>query len=184
MFIGVRRESSAVYPRACGEHAHSQAEVVDQIGLSPRLRGTPRSPPAGADRTRFIPAPAGNTPAGPLPDPRLAVYPRACGEHLFDLIQKCERPGLSPRLRGTHPGRADTPASCRFIPAPAGNTKNYGFILTGDSVYPRACGEHAFTGRLRLLDLGLSPRLRGTPRRHHARCAEIRFIPAPAGNTA
>ena len=184
-----------VHPRACGEH---------------RRPGGPR----GA-ASRFIPAPAGNTgsssvaphPADVGSSPRLrgtrirvyrqhrtrssAVHPRACGEHVS------RRPPMSlkrwrtvhPRaLRGTHRAghETDDADDRRFIPAPAGNTRDCqraAWIAAhpGSSprlrgtrllrrtaalprtVHPRACGEHCSSENNTLLSCGSSPRLRGTP---------------------
>ena len=51
------------------------------------------------------------------------------------------------------------------------------------TVHPRACGEHKQLGRLGLTRAGSSPRLRGTQRVINHQAGELRFIPAPAGNT-
>ena len=133
---------------------------------------------------RFIPAPAGNTTAAESVWRFAPVHPRACGEHIGDLRSKCFHIGSSPRLRGTpNPGRERQP-SYRFIPAPAGNTWLGRWMVTPCSVHPRACGEHHNPPMSSLPAAGSSPRLRGTHAHRTAGGALLRFIPAPAGNTA
>ncbi len=173
----------AVHPRACGEHPKCDASLLGPYGSSPRLRGTHSMVPTLQPSDRFIPAPAGNTvPRCRLSQP-VSVHPRACGEH-----PKCDASllgpyGSSPRLRGTPCRTADAIASCRFIPAPAGNTcptKDRRWQLP---VHPRACGEHAdMLGEASKVH-GSSPRLRGTLHRDRDNGDRTRFIPAPAGNT-
>ena len=175
--------NGSVHPRACGEQSFGAVSIGFHSGSSPRLRGTA---PLGAFEDalqRFIPAPAGNSlrNAGRLP--LTSVHPRACGEQtpLRKLVPFLN--GSSPRLRGT--AFQPLPPDCRsrFIPAPAGNRFLASHFLLLASVHPRACGEQ-FPDRI-LFDttFGSSPRLRGTV--HVARVLywEVRFIPAPAGNS-
>ena len=70
----------------------------------------------------------------------------------------------------------------RFIPAHAGNSVNEhaGRILY--TVHPRACGEQIQRNSERGTISGSSPRMRGTAPGPDHGIAEIRFIPAHAGN--
>jgi len=81
--------------------------VVRRLGLapgsSPRMRGTLQDLPRQFLHIRFIPAHAGNTAILVASSRRIAVHPRACGEHFLS----------SPTSVLTG----------RFIPAHAGNTK-------------------------------------------------------------
>ena len=70
----------AVHPRACGERTVTADSNAARTGSSPRLRGTDESRAADRDRSRFIPAPAGNGPHRTPAALRYAVHPRACGE--------------------------------------------------------------------------------------------------------
>ena len=93
---------------------------------------------AGAPSLREKPAPRkGYAPAAGKP----TVHPRACGEHLVEI--------------------GDRSARRRFIPAPAGNTRERAFagII---AVHPRACGEHLDLQPGSMPITGSSPRLRGT----------------------
>ena len=136
-------EFKGVHPRACGEHSDSSVQVGDQVGSSPRLRGTRIFQHPNHVPHRFIPAPAGNTSPPARRWPPRSVHPRACGEH------SCRKPlmgcstGSSPRLRGTR--------QTVFPGTP---------LMT---VHPRACGEHMPPIDVIAKGNGSSPRLRGTP---------------------
>ena len=52
----------SVHPRACGEQRTTNKNDSSIFGSSPRLRGTVYAVGLGGDRSRFIPAPAGNRP--------------------------------------------------------------------------------------------------------------------------
>ena len=111
-----------VHPRACGEHWVGYGLPDQAGGSSPRLRGT-RSVRLRADNFgRFIPAPAGNTPAKAVRTVCPPVHPRACGEHAVRSDLDNAVPGSSPRLRGTLWPAWEMGPRKRFIPAPAGNT--------------------------------------------------------------
>ena len=109
--------ATPVHPRACGEHEHGVAEA------------------SGA--ARFIPAPAGNTPA---------IAPLLLGAA-----------GSSPRLRGTLSAGRSQPHGHRFIPAPAGNTHPHDGVLASSPVHPRACGEHRACQELVIVQVRFIP---------------------------
>ena len=157
------REIFAVHPRACGEHQGQGLSLQHCHGSSPRLRGTQ------GDVLRFR---------------RIdQVHPRACGEHPPQLLGDVHAGGSSPRLRGTHTAEMLDPEGRRFIPAPAGNTRECRSPKARVPVHPRACGEHLEQTAPISLPSGSSPRLRGTPAGISQRAVAQRFIPAPAGNT-
>ena len=131
-----------VHPRACGEHIAAEVEFERTYGSSPRMRGTLVESASADVGLRFIPAHAGNTSIQTTRHCRVAVHPRACGEHGLRARQSLSGSGSSPRMRGTpHPARYQ-PADGRFIPAHAGNTASTRTMLVPDTVHPRACGEH------------------------------------------
>ena len=136
---------------------------ADGIGSSPRLRGTRWLIHLRRRRTRFIPAPAGNTKSRLCPTRAPPVHPRACGEHRHRRSFPALGCGSSPRLRGT-PQLRDA-------------------VDVAHLVHPRACGEHPTKADQGSSSNGSSPRLRGTLLRAGSFFLAGRFIPAPAGNT-
>ena len=134
--------NGAVHPRVCGEHVVHPGLKCARLGSSPRVRGTRPIPDVPWLPDRFIPACAGNTHLSRWWVLKLAVHPRVCGEHNNRSIQRYDRLGSSPRVRGTleeNPGFLETP---RFIPACAGNTPAPSGTETLETVHPRVCGEH------------------------------------------
>ena len=152
-------------------------------GSSPRVRGTlPRDTSSPACR-RFIPACAGNTRSQQESSTRNSVHPRVCGEHgkVLEIILK--QTGSSPRVRGTRRHSSRASLISRFIPACAGNTPVVTSAPRAHSVHPRVCGEHAVGPPVPPTVYGSSPRVRGTRLPCLTGLAEVRFIPACAGNT-
>ncbi|APH57206.1 Hypothetical protein GbCGDNIH6_1372 [Granulibacter bethesdensis] len=132
---------------------------------------------------RFIPAQAGNTSLHNRSPRSLTVHPRAGGEHQIEDIGHIDRPGSSPRRRGTRPGCQLPAQHVRFIPAQAGNTFRHTAVRLTFPVHPRAGGEHlAMRGQPRQV-FGSSPRRRGTLITAYQIMEMNRFIPAQAGNT-
>jgi hypothetical protein len=131
-----------VHPRARGEHSKNSIVTFNANGSSPRSRGTPISAQVQARVTRFIPALAGNTWAGPSCRCASAVHPRARGEHPALPCLVLPLFGSSPRSRGTHLRRGRVGRRHRFIPALAGNTTKAKIASILISVHPRARGEH------------------------------------------
>ena len=174
---------AAVHPRACGEQRTYGFMGGSSSGSSPRLRGTVEGRRRGRPRQRFIPAPAGNRirPVSRVRAP--PVHPRACGEQGNRLAIIRTSLGSSPRLRGTGLLQFETLLLGRFIPAPAGNRPRPGGAASSRSVHPRACGEQSFRRSCLPVNVGSSPRLRGTADRSDETILTVRFIPAPAGNS-
>ena len=95
-----------------------------------------------------------------------------------------ETRGSSPRVRGTPPDALRGLRHRRFIPACAGNSGLVEVPCWALPVHPRVCGE---LGQQRVPDhdvAGSSPRVRGTLQLLHAHAAQLRFIPACAGNSS
>ena len=99
------RSPSPVHPRSRGEHLEGGANRHDVSGSSPLARGTRQDQGRGDHCVRFIPARAGNTPAGRLHRPASAVHPRSRGEHLYGVTPVTQEHGSSPLARGTPPKR-------------------------------------------------------------------------------
>ena len=174
--------TSAVHPRVCGEHGRRSWRVAPITGSSPRVRGTFRLESLYALSRRFIPACAGNIPAGARRHARPTVHPRVCGEHHLPLNKLCQSPGSSPRVRGTSTDCSVDRTRTRFIPACAGNITNAGARAPQSPVHPRVCGEHGGRPLSHSPVRGSSPRVRGTCNGAEHGDDLRRFIPACAGN--
>ena len=91
-------------------------------------------------RVGSIPACAGEPlrgPTGPRPG---EVYPRVCGGTDRVVVTVGASSGLSPRVRGNRPRRAQDKTELGSIPACAGEPRKYVASDTSDRVYPRVCG--------------------------------------------
>ena len=106
-----------------------------------------------------------------------------CGEHRQQALADEQQFGSSPRVRGTPSPRFLLRLVLRFIPACAGNTATTQSGRGRYSVHPRVCGEHHNLGLGFQLEIGSSPRVRGTHTHNTERPRRGRFIPACAGNT-
>ena len=200
----ILHRDSAVHPRVCGEHSGKASRARISRGSSPRMRGTlsalgrfssrkcgssPRmrgTPHAGNIRLhheRFIPAYAGNTVDVDDIAIQMPVHPRVCGEHLTSASPDALDSGSSPRMRGTLQHCREDFGITRFIPAYAGNTAWFCSCDAKPSVHPRVCGEHARYAEREFDNDGSSPRMRGTRETKLIPAADVRFIPAYAGNT-
>ena len=171
------------HPRVCGEHSFSFASSNAARGSSPRVRGTPVRPHRLAREGGIIPARAGNT----APRTRRATcpwdHPRVCGEHSSFHLSCWILWGSSPRVRGT---RVLVPSEYilrGIIPACAGNTRPGPETRACLSDHPRVCGEHADKVDQQVIDMGSSPRVRGTRERRGPFHHDHGIIPACAGNT-
>ena len=99
---GARMTAPTVHPRSRGEHALTRDLSSRPSGSSPLARGTRRDPPRRVREPRFIPARAGNTPAGAGSRAASSVHPRSRGEHRPASRRMEPAAGSSPLARGTH----------------------------------------------------------------------------------
>ena len=90
--------------------------------------------------------------------------------------------GSSPHARGTPVIGRNTEASNRFIPACAGNAPESGLESPLTTVHPRMRGERISGYLQQIINGGSSPHARGTPLNLTQNIANVRFIPACAGN--
>ena len=154
------RMVSGVYPRACGGTTTIELPARPGEGLSPRVRGNPRSCPTARRPNGSIPARAGEPFHWHSCLTDDGVYPRACGGTCAPVVSAMQSWGLSPRVRGNlcarslcHAVMGSIPAragnrSIFFaeqigggsIPARAGEPRSYAAALVCWWVYPRACG--------------------------------------------
>ena len=111
---------SRAYPRACGGASEEARAWMVTGGLSPRMRGSRIhcvSPCAGSGP---IPAHAGEPLLVLSKSMTARAYPRACGGATGPGSDWRFQRGLSPRMRGSPPGRAQPGDAFGPIPAHAG----------------------------------------------------------------
>ena len=199
---GHRRRASRVYPRVCGGTYAGGGRRRAVSGLSPRVRGNRQAAPAVRPASGSIPACAGepagarddlpsrhglsprvrgNPPGQPPTSATARSIPRVCGGTPTPGDMSRRPRGLSPRVRGNHTLLLIAPPDVRSIPACAGEPECFGKCLHLFGVYPRVCGGTKRVGRGEISDRGLSPRVRGNPKRPAKRAACRRSIPACAG---
>ena len=171
------------HPRVCGEHGDNNEESIEDLGSSPRMRGTPYRQPVLAHGAGIIPAYAGNTRLQRYQHERCRDHPRVCGEHCEGLFVASGDVGSSPRMRGTPARYCASRSNAGIIPAYAGNTSFSEFYNTVDRDHPRVCGEHLMMSSSVSAISGSSPRMRGTLSHSRRRIEHHGIIPAYAGNT-
>ena len=132
-----------VYPRVCGGTLETPPAAAGGAGLSPRVRGNPRSPKWTLGMAGSIPACAGEPTcrAGRRATDR--VYPRVCGGTDAANPLRVQYEGLSPRVRGNRDHVAEQLQQAGSIPACAGEPSAGGRRLRAAGVYPRVCGGTA-----------------------------------------
>ena len=136
---------------------------MEQVGLSPRVRGNPLSEPPERADGRSIPACAGEPISGVIYGLLYGVYPRVCGGTCRCLSCVRESSGLSPRVRGNLIQPVLLRRRQRSIPACAGEPPAISCCAPLYAVYPRVCGGTYPRKRPPLCWAGLSPRVRGNP---------------------
>ena len=151
------------------------------MGLSPRVRGNLLNDCGEPDRSRSIPACAGEPNMNPCGTSSARVYPRVCGGTSSTIAVNRIVAGLSPRVRGN---QYDANGKLNFIgsiPACAGEPVLGIAPIFIKRVYPRVCGgtvtKSRYTGSVR----GLSPRVRGNPMQLLSHAHIDWSIPACAG---
>ena len=168
----------------CGEHTPETPLTDEELGSSPRVRGTQMPPGPPKPQPRIIPACAGNTEAAVDDEIVSRDHPRVCGEHAeHDPIVSAVR-GSSPRVRGTRQARQKPDRPAGIIPACAGNTGQIMTAIGSVGDHPRVCGEHLLEFGDGHVDEGSSPRVRGTLLSFSLSMLMEGIIPACAGNTS
>ena len=173
--------TKSVYPRVCGGTAAIMRRRRRCFGLSPRVRGNRQRLRAAAPVGGSIPACAGEPPAVPNPSAAPRVYPRVCGGTAGSAATANTNGGLSPRVRGNLQRCATVREYRGSIPACAGEPWRRLTALARIRVYPRVCGGTLASVRHQPPQRGLSPRVRGNPANTLMPLAELRSIPACAG---
>ena len=179
---GPEARGPQVHPRAGGERLRPLSAPHRRTGSSPRGRGTLEELEPHLGLVRFIPARAGNALAPRSIQAHRPVHPRAGGERIQEQSSRMSRVGSSPRGRGTRLRPRRHRRLRRFIPARAGNALPVSRQHHLHAVHPRAGGERVPAPGGRRVQVGSSPRGRGTRRSALTAPTGARFIPARAGN--
>ena len=111
-------------------------------------------------------------------------HPRACGANGGLPMAFSWLTGSSPRMRGKRVEPVCDGAEVRIIPAHAGQTAPNRQDACPCPDHPRACGANRRYGRFSTRPVGSSPRMRGKRPVHHRVHADLRIIPAHAGQTS
>ena len=156
---------SKVYPRVGGGAIDVFPCADPDQGLSPRGRGS-RVETGGLEvGAGSIPAWAGEPACQPRPAPATGVYPRVGGGADYNFVTMAAAAGLSPRGRGSRADHGPGQFHEGSIPAWAGEPVRFFLTLAFNGVYPRVGGGALSTPNLHTVDVGLSPRGRGSPMR-------------------
>ena len=170
-----------VYPRTCGGTAVSVRSAGAATGLSPHVRGNPPSTAPGPIPDGSIPARAGEPCVRVRDWYRTRVYPRTCGGTASAPSRRRSGWGLSPHVRGNRC------RACTFAPYPGSIPARAGEPLldfghySSFRVYPRTCGGTPDASSTNASGGGLSPHVRGNPRRGNQALGPRGSIPARAG---
>ncbi len=137
---GAGRITKRVYPRVCGGAHHSHTALIQNEGLSPRVRGSRINLPIGRIKIGSIPACAGEPSPTDTAYNSEGVYPRVCGGAAGCEISRSAPAGLSPRVRGSQAQKRDEHRRNGSIPACAGEPFYNRHRINNLRVYPRVCG--------------------------------------------
>ena len=131
----------------------------------------------------IIPALAGNTNGKRCVTYWCWDHPRSRGEYGSGKTSTMRLMGSSPLSRGILFAASVLASVGGIIPALAGNTYIYGFILKKGSDHPRSRGEYGSEGSELPDPDGSSPLSRGIPKHRPSSLLQGGIIPALAGNT-
>jgi len=166
-----------------GGNVSTTARRISSQGLSPRVRGKHQSQYKDGGPEGSIPACTGETWCGREKPSRPRVYPRVYGGNTKAKTKTVGQKGLSPRVRGKQPKRADVQPVTGSIPACTGETTAQMLSPQPGKVYPRVYGGNGPAMTSRLDDQGLSPRVRGKLIDRAELAERLGSIPACTGET-
>ena len=139
---------SRVYPRVCGGTPPIIISAHRRRGLSPRVRGNPRTARPRRRGDGSIPACAGEPYIASVGEDAAKVYPRVCGGTACPFTPAVLDAGLSPRVRGNPTATDATALGSGSIPACAGEPASRPPAACPARVYPRVCGGTSVAARV------------------------------------
>ena len=178
-----RAIESTDHPRACGANLDSTIIRNPRLGSSPRMRGKLRHHVPDVERSRIIPAHAGQTFGLTVRTGYGTDHPRACGANAANGANAVSHFGSSPRMRGKLADRFGSVENRRIIPAHAGQTGSVSGHVNAEADHPRACGANPSPDNIQSVGDGSSPRMRGKLFHNCSVVCFVRIIPAHAGQT-
>ncbi len=181
---GVKSTKLRVYPRVCGGAGSTYLRRGNREGLSPRVRGSLDDIASGRICWGSIPACAGEPRNPGHVQGGVRVYPRVCGGATHAAHTRCYTRGLSPRVRGSRDSGVYQRSKVGSIPACAGEPASAMRRRAPSRVYPRVCGGARTYHQMSPLQLGLSPRVRGSLHQGCTTPTDNGSIPACAGEPA
>ena len=170
------------HPRVCGEQATTIIKEESKVGSPPRVRGTAGRDPEQRHRGRITPACAGNRFLHYQTTRGHKDHPRVCGEQATASLNRMEKGGSPPRVRGTVHMLQLSYADHRITPACAGNSIYSDVEEDSYKDHPRVCGEQWMGCFRRLKHWGSPPRVRGTVQSKGHPAPAWGITPACAGN--
>ena len=133
---------------------------------------------------RIIPARAGFTRRGAVPEERDRDHPRSRGVYTKPSTMFSSRLGSSPLARGLLYSKKLNARECGIIPARAGFTPAGSVIMSAAADHPRSRGVYQASSSVRSAHPGSSPLARGLHLVDARATAGGRIIPARAGFTS
>ena len=149
------------HPRSRGEYICNLLFRGLDRGSSPLSRGIQHPPSGLRNRSRIIPALAGNTDRARQPIGRPPDHPRSRGEYVDGVDAGAGEFGSSPLSRGILCSGAQILSCGRIIPALAGNTARSTDLRAARRDHPRSRGEYCLAGLRISYPAGSSPLSRG-----------------------
>ena len=132
----------SAHPRSRGENSTPPPPWRVQRGSSPLTRGKRTPWCADWQSCRLIPAHAGKTGESGCKTVIARAHPRSRGENYTDISRVSVKTGSSPLTRGKRRRCWSAFQSIRLIPAHAGKTTRYHFLVPHPAAHPRSRGEN------------------------------------------
>ena len=178
-----RRAGTPAHPRSRGENYKSATLTRSSSGSSPLTRGKRRRIDPVPETVGLIPAHAGKTRPKPLTRTSSPAHPRSRGENGTLAVQDLCATGSSPLTQGKLVRFAPGKVHQGLIPAHAGKTSSFSWLLRRSAAHPRSRGENSRVVMMVPFRGGSSPLTRGKLRHLLLPPMVPGLIPAHAGKT-